>query len=130
MQQKKIVVLEGNGETAAAVASELRAAGFDVSAVSDDGAKAEEIVREYDPDAIIVSMTLKNVDGFGVLEKLRELRSRAKVVASGNFSDDETDLLVSIMTAKMNPAEKKRVEMLRSLSRRLGAGKQGRPKKG
>ena len=59
-----------------------------------------EIVREYDPDAIIVSMTLKNVDGFGVLEKLRELRSRAKVVASGNFSDDETIDLVLRKGAK------------------------------
>ena len=90
MQQKRIVVLEGNGETADAMASELRAAGFEVSAVSDDGAKAEELVKEYDPDAIIVSMTLKNIDGSGVLDRLKELHARGIVLISGNFSDDET----------------------------------------
>ena len=33
------------------------------------------------------------------------------------FTDSETDLLVSIMTAKMSPAEKKRVEMLKKTGR-------------
>lgn len=44
---------------------------------------------------------------------------------SGQFqlTDSETDLLVSIMTAKMSPAEKKRVEMLRTLSKKLGGKK-------
>ena len=90
MQQKKIVVLEGNGETAAALANELSAAGYEVCAVSDDGARAEELVREFDPDALLVSMTLKNVDGFGVLDRMKEIRPHCKILASGNFSDDET----------------------------------------
>ena len=95
MQQKKIVVLEGNGEAAAAISSELRNAGFAVCAVSDDGEKAEELVKEYDPDAMLVGMTLKNVDGFGVLDKLREMHARCAVLASGNFSDDATiDLIL------------------------------------
>ena len=95
MQQKKIVVLEGNGEAAAAISSELRNAGFEVCAVSDDGEKAEELVKEYDPDAMLVGMTLKNVDGFGVLDKLREMHARCAVLASGNFSDDATiDLIL------------------------------------
>ncbi len=37
-----------------------------------------------------------------------------------NFSDQETDLLVSILTANMNPAQKKQVETLRALSKKLG----------
>ena len=94
MQQKKIVVLEGNGEAAAAISSELRNAGFEVCAVSDDGEKAEELVKEYDPDAMLVGMTLKNVDGFGVLDKLREMHARCAVLASGNFSDDATTDLI------------------------------------
>lgn len=39
------------------------------------------------------------------------------------FTDEETDLLVSIMTVNMSAAEKKRVEMLRTLSRKLGKKK-------
>ena len=37
-----------------------------------------------------------------------------------NFNDQETDLLVSILTANMNPAQKKQVETLRTLSKKLG----------
>ena len=90
MQRKKVVVLEGNGETAAAIAAGLTEAGFDVCAVCDDGARAEELVNHYDPDALLVSMVLKNIDGFGVLDKLKNMHARCKILASGNFSDDET----------------------------------------
>ena len=90
MQQKKIVVLEGNDETAAAITSELQNAGFEVCAVSDDGAKAEVLVRENNPDAVLVSMTLKNLDGFEVLDRLKDLRGSCVILASGNFSDDKT----------------------------------------
>lgn len=90
MQRKKIVVLEGNGETAAMIAGGLADAGFDVCAVSDDGTRAEDLVREYDPDGVLISMVLKNVDGFGVLDRLKGMRSRCKILVSGNFSDDET----------------------------------------
>lgn len=45
-------------------------------------------------------------------------------MASGNngmtFNDQETDLIVSILTAGMNPAQKKQVETLRTLSRKMG----------
>lgn len=37
-----------------------------------------------------------------------------------NFNDQETDLLVSILMADMSSAQKKQVETLRMLSRRLG----------
>lgn len=90
MQQKRIVLLEGNDETAQAVAAELRKAGFEVCEVSSDGARAEELIRAHDPDLLLMSMTLKNVDGFGVLERLQEMRPRCAIFVSGNFSDDAT----------------------------------------
>lgn len=43
-------------------------------------------------------------------------------MGSMNFSDQETDLLVSIMTANMTPAQKNQVETLRTLSKRFGKG--------
>lgn len=52
-------------------------------------------------------------------------------MASGNnnmnFNDQETELMVSILTANMNPAQKKQVDMLRELSKKMG--RNGRPKK-
>ena len=48
-------------------------------------------------------------------------------LASGNsqmdFSEEETELMVSILTSGMSPAQKKQVETLRNLSRRLGKHK-------
>lgn len=37
-----------------------------------------------------------------------------------NFTDQETDLLVSILTAGMSPAQKNQVETLRTLSKKFG----------
>ena len=37
-----------------------------------------------------------------------------------SFNDQETDLIVSILTAGMTPAQKKQVETLRSLSKQMG----------
>ena len=42
-----------------------------------------------------------------------------------NFSDEETDALVAQLTANLSPKEKKRVELLRQLSKML-AKQQGR----
>lgn len=39
------------------------------------------------------------------------------------FSDQETDLLVSILTADMNEGEKKKLDTLRLLSQKLARGK-------
>ena len=38
-----------------------------------------------------------------------------------NFSDSETDLLVSVISAGMSPAEKKKLETLRLLAKKLAA---------
>lgn len=40
-----------------------------------------------------------------------------------NFNDQETEMMVSILTANMNPAQKKQVEMLRELSKKMGKKK-------
>lgn len=37
------------------------------------------------------------------------------------FNDQETDLLVSVLTERMSPAEKKRMETLRLLAKKLAA---------
>lgn len=37
-----------------------------------------------------------------------------------NFTDQETDLIASILTSGMSPAQKKQVETLRMLSKQMG----------
>lgn len=40
-----------------------------------------------------------------------------------NFNDQETDLIVSILTSGMNSTQKKQVETLRTLSKKMGSRK-------
>lgn len=57
-------------------------------------------------------------------DKLMPLLMNMAVGKNGfNFNDQETDLIVNILTANMNPAQKKQVETLRKLSYQLGGRK-------
>ena len=97
MQQKKIAFLENSRETAQEMAECLRGEGFDVCAVTDDGSEGLAMVERLKPDVLLVSLVLKELDGFGVLDRLKEMRSNASVIVTGNFAEDE---IVSRVMAK------------------------------
>ena len=94
---KKIVVIEGNGEFAKVLAEQLANRGMEVSGVTDDGGTGLEYVKQFQPDVVVVGMVLRSIDGFGVLDKLKDLPGRRSVIAVGNFSDDA---MVSKILAK------------------------------
>lgn len=85
---KKIVVIEGNGDFAKEIAEHLSRGGMEVSGITDDGETGLAYVRQFQPDAVLVGMVLKTIDGFGVLDKLKEMPGKRSVIAVGNFSDD------------------------------------------
>lgn len=64
------------------------------------------------------------VDGTPKDKLMPLLMSLAAGNGGMNFTDQETELMVSILTANMNSAQKKQVEMLRTLSQQMG--KKGR----
>ena len=96
-QQKKIAVLEGNAEVGRQIADRLREDGFEVCTVTDNGREGIERIEEEKPDIVIVGMVLKETDGFGVLERLKDDKSPAQIIATGSFSDDE---IISRVLAK------------------------------
>lgn len=68
MYQKKIVVLDSNTDTAREVSDRLKADGFDVCAVSDDGNEGVRLVEECKPDAVVVGACFARagrIRGFG-----------------------------------------------------------------
>ena len=92
---KKNDVIEGNGELAKVLAEQLANRGMEVSGVTDDGGTGLEYVKQFQPDVVVVGMVLRSIDGFGVLDKLKDLPGRRSVIAVGNFSDDATiDLIL------------------------------------
>ena len=89
MADKRIAVLEGNAETARELTDALKSAGFDVCIETDDGAEGLARIETEQPDAAIISLVLKRLDGFGVLDGLREKGLAAKAVVLGSFSEEE-----------------------------------------
>ena len=84
----KIVVLDGNGEFTKELADRLTKEGFEVSGIADDGEVGLEYIRQFQPDVVIVGMVLKAIDGFGVLDKLKESGEKRDIIAVGSFNDD------------------------------------------
>ena len=97
MAKKKAAVLEGNAETAGLLAKALEDAGFEVCTVTGDGAEGLAAIEREAPDAAVVSMVLRQTDGLGVLEGMREKGLRTKAVVLGSFAEEE--LLGRVMEA-------------------------------
>ena len=90
MKQLRILILESNG----AFAEELRSyfsslEGYAVCGVTDDGEEGLRLIAEHKPDVALMSLFLKTLDGFGVLERLQRSGSAPEFVVMGNFSDDK-----------------------------------------
>ena len=88
MNQTKVIVLGGNLSEAEILAEQLRAEGFSVCGVSDDGDAGKELIAENSPDAVVLDLVLKGTDGFGVLEWMRERQIAAKAIAMSSFTED------------------------------------------
>ena len=85
----KLLILESNPE----FAQQLKAYfaeqdGFSVCGVTDDGAEALRLMETCKPDVVLVSLLLKNLDGFTILEKSARGGRGPLFLAMGNFSDD------------------------------------------
>ena len=89
MQQKKIVILENNHDTAQAVAESLRGEGFEVCGATDDGSEGVALIERTKPDVVLVGLVLKGLDGFGVMDALRDKKIAARAIVTGTFADDE-----------------------------------------
>ncbi len=86
---KRILILESNE----AFAGEL--AGYfstqkdcEVCGVTGDGEEGIKLLEKFAPNVAILSLFLKNVDGFGVLEDAKRSGRKTDFIVLGNFSDD------------------------------------------
>ena len=68
--------LESNGE-------------IEVVGAAHDGVKALEMVRIIPMDILLLDMIMPKIDGIGVLERLRNLKSRPKVIIFSAFGHEE-----------------------------------------
>src|SRR5688572_24701384 len=64
--------------------------GHHVVAEVASGVDAIEAVRRFEPDVLILDLSLPDIDGFAVVDQLRGARCRAKILVLSAYSDDFT----------------------------------------
>lgn len=86
---KKILIMESNEGFAKELSERFSAQkDFEVCAVTDDGAEGVKLLEKFSPAVTVLSLFLKNMDGFSVLEELKRSGKKTDIIVLGNFSDD------------------------------------------
>ena len=75
----KILLIEDDREIATTLRSVLEAAGYDVSHAP-NGKEGQRLITELQPDLVITDMMMPQLGGFPVLEFLRQLPKRPRVI--------------------------------------------------
>ena len=86
---KSILILESNETFAAQLSECFGQAGYAVCGVTGDGTEGVQLLEKQSPDVCVVSLLLKGVDGFTVMERARQAGVKADFIVLGNFSDDK-----------------------------------------
>lgn len=89
MEMQKVVILQDNNESIDLIKSAISEIdGFSVEGTSIDGEEGLNLIKEIKPEFLIIGIILKNADGFAVMEKLRELNLKTKVVVVSSFTSE------------------------------------------
>lgn len=63
--------------------------GYEVCAATSNGNTAAELIKRSEPDVAVVDLVLAGLDGFGVLDFIKENRPDCLSIAIGGFVDDK-----------------------------------------
>lgn len=86
----RVLIVEDNRDTADTTAMLLSMHGYDV-AVAYDGKTAIRTAKGFDPDVILLDLSLPDIDGYTVARNLRDegLERASLVAVTGYAPDDE-----------------------------------------
>lgn len=90
MKQEKIAIFSNNDEFVQELSSHLSAIeGFAVCASSSNGNAATDLIKRNSPTVAVVDLVLTGLDGFGVLDFIKENAPDCLSIAVGGFVDDK-----------------------------------------
>ena len=98
MAKKKILIVDDDSEFTAELKELLSLSGYEAEAVN-ESIKTFEVVRVFKPDVIVLDIKMSGMDGFRVLEKLKESSDTAKIqviIMTGYFTNEEHSRLMSM----------------------------------
>lgn len=99
MVTKKILIIEDEKPMARALELKLTHAGFEAKSIGDGKAGLELIEREKF-DLVLLDLVMPKLDGFGVLEALKEKKKSVQVMVLSNLSQEEDEKRARALGAK------------------------------
>ncbi|MDD5626505.1 MAG: response regulator [Patescibacteria group bacterium] len=97
--KKKILIIEDEKPMARALELKLTHAGFEVKAVF-NGEEGIKLLQEETYALILLDLVMPNVDGFMVLEILKEKKIKTPVMVLTNLSQDKDEERTKALGAK------------------------------
>ncbi len=86
---KRILILESNESFANELSTYFTEKGYEVAGVTGDGAEGMKLLQSTAPSVVVLSLLLKNGDGFTVMEAAKSGGKKVDFIVLGNFSDDK-----------------------------------------
>ena len=99
LNSKKVVVVDGDGETCEAVSAALRRRGWE-PIVSRRGTGVVKLVKDADPASVILELALPDYDGMALLKELKADWDAKKIPV----------VVVSGYTSRLNAGGREQVE--------------------
>ena len=88
MQKQTFIILQDSQDSIEEIESIIRSVqDFSVIGTSSDGEKGLSLINELKPNFIIIGLILKSLDGFEVLEKLRQSNYNGKILVVSSFTN-------------------------------------------
>ncbi len=98
MSQKKILIIEDHQATRQMLEMSLQAAGYEVHSVG-DGIKLLKMIREIQPDLLVMDIMMPWVDGFELTSTIRD-------------TADMADIPIVVVSAKASPEDIQKAKQL------------------
>ena len=90
MKTVRVLILESNESFANELKEQIASrAGWEVCGATASGEEGIALLKSEEPDIVILSLFLKNLDGFTVMEEAKRSEKKCAFIVMGNFSDDK-----------------------------------------
>ena len=87
MKAERVLILESNEAFANELKEQIASrAGWEVCGATGSGEEGINLLKNEDPDIVILSLFLKGFDGFTVMEEAKPFRKRLRMTMSGSSS--------------------------------------------
>jgi DNA-binding response OmpR family regulator len=119
--KKRILLVDDQAGILKVLRIQLKMHGFDIATAS-SGTEAIEMVREHEPDVVLLDILMPGVNGFDVLAKVREFSKVSIIAFTANPSMAQKAIEMGAIDSVSKPFDANRLaEKIKSvLDRRSG----------